>query len=673
MKAKQYVPHITGLRGIAIILVLLFHLFKAFSNGYVGVHVFLVISGYFLFRDFWNGNYDFSWKQFCSKKIVRLFPCAIVVSFCTCLAALCFLPYDIVLKTANSAIATIIGVPNIYYDYAYSDYFAASSITNPLVHTWYLGVIIQLYIIAGCIKILCKCKTRTFKVVFISILFAISVLLYYTPLWIDLINPFHGKISTYYWSWGHLWMVLAGAYAPLLQKLDTKIPGKAVGNVALLIICLFGLFPLRLNAGLACLMEIAVVCMSVACICYGGAGWSRNVLNNTIVSTTGKVSFSLYLAHWPIISIFFMASASWSHNLPLRLFVISVICIATCVMYLAVERPSHNIKGIIAAWTACFLMSIVLIYTDGMRDVVHATANAVRPISYYELGKVKAIQSGPMYDSLPNFRQETHQASLSTVRCLYEEIPLLYQIGDSSKAPSFILIGDSHAEALYPGLDTISREEGWSGVYLHTYVIPFTRYYSMERPYQLWDSRKEEQLIRYLEDNENVKTVFIGSYWSYRLGSNYLDSDGKLVDVKLEPDKDYSRLRDFIYQIHSIGKQVVIFRDVPTIPTKAISNYVWFCTQYGRKIDETALSMTREQYDAKNYISNEYISRLEAEGLCRVLRADEALLQGGSFCGYRDGKFYYLDNHHLSFEGSAMVMRYLKEAVRSILESNGGK
>ena len=195
----------------------------------------------------------------------------------------------------------------------------------------------------------------------------------------------------------------------------------------------------------------------------------------------------------------------------------------------------------------------------------------------------------------------------------------------------------------------------------------------MERPYQLWDSRKEEQLIRYLEDNENVKTVFIGSYWSYRLGSNYLDSDGKLVDVKLEPDKDYSRLRDFIYQIHSIGKQVVIFRDVPTIPTKAISNYVWFCTQYGRKIDETALSMTREQYDAKNYISNEYISRLEAEGLCRVLRADEALLQGGSFCGYRDGKFYYLDNHHLSFEGSAMVMRYLKEAVRSILESNGGK
>lgn len=667
------INHIDGLRGIAIILVLLFHISKAFSNGYIGVHIFLVISGYFLFRNFWNDNYEFSWKKYCSKKITRLFPCTIVVSFFTCLAALCFLPYDIVLKTAKSAIATIVGISNIYYDYTYSDYFAASSITNPLVHTWYLGVIIQLYIIAGCIMFLGKLISTSFKLALVSMLFVVSALLYYMPLWIDCVTPFHAPISTYYWTWGHLWMLLAGAYAPLLPKLGTKIPGKALGSSALFITCLIGLLPLRLlslrlSAGCACLLDLAAVCASVACICYGGTGWSRVVLNNPIVSAAGKVSFSLYLVHWPIISILAMASASWTNNSMLKLLALSIICVAAWLMYRVVERRSFNAKGVFAAWTVCFLMSMTLVYTDGMKDIVHASANAFRPSVYYATGKVKAIECGPLYDSLPDFRQETHRAGFGPMQCVFEKIPLLYQIGEQSKSPSFILIGDSHAEALYPGLDALSGKEGWSGAYLHTYVIPFSRYFFIYRPFQRWDEEKEYQLIQYLKQNEEITTVFIANRWSIRFGNNYYEPSGGYVDLAIWPDKDYDSFRKFVAKIKDLGKSVVIFRDVPMLAPGDFTRRVWMSKVYGRPMDVDKIKTTRDDYEKLNQKINNFFAALESEGMCTVLHTDEAILQSETFSCYQNGKFYYRDRDHLSYDGSILVIEHLKPAIKRILE-----
>ncbi len=662
------INHIDGLRGIAIILVLLFHISKAFSNGYIGVHIFLVISGYFLFRNFWNDNYDFSWKEFCSKKIARLLPCAIVVSTCTCLAALCFLPYDVVLKTAKSAIATICGLSNVYYDYTYSDYFAASSIANPLVHTWYLGVIIQLYIIAGCIMILGKRKSLLFKFAIVSMLFVVSVLLYYMPLWIDRVTPFHSVISTYYWTWGHLWMLLAGAYAHLLLKLGTKIPGKALGGVALLLTCLLGLLPLRLSAERACLLDIAAVAASVACICYGGTGWGRAVLNNSVVSVVGKVSFSLYLVHWPIISIFAMASASWSNNPLLKLLVLSIICVATWLVYRTTEQRSFNIKGVFAAWAVCLLMSVTLVYTDGMRDMVHATANAIRPSRYYETGKVKVIESGPLYATLPDFRQETHRACFGPMQYVFEKVPMLYQLGNPSERPDFILIGDSHAEALYPGLDVLSKEEGWSGVYLHTYVIPLSSYFSLYRPYQLWDAEKEAQLIRFLKENDHITTVFIANFWTARFDRNYYEPSGKYVDLGNNPGKDYYSFREFVEKIKSLGKKVVVFRDVPLVPSDDFTRHIWMCNVYGRPIDLQKILISRKEYEKLNQKINNFLAAMESDGLCDVLNADEVFFQSETFPVFQNGVFYYLDYSHLSYEGSVLVAKYLRPAIKRILE-----
>lgn len=662
------INHIDGLRGIAIILVILFHLCKAFPNGYVGVHIFLVISGYFLFRGFWDDEYEFSWKKFCSKKIARLLPCAIVVSFCSCLAALCFLPCDIVLKTAKSAIATIAGIANVYYDYTYSDYFADSSITNPLVHTWYLGVIIQLYIIAGGMMVLGRHKSTSFKLALVSMLFAVSALLYYIPLWIDCMTPFHAPISTYYWTWGHLWMLLAGAYVHLVPKLGARIPGKALGGVALLLVCLLGLLPLRLSAGRACLLDIAAVGASVACICYGGTGWSRPILSNSIVSSIGKVSFSLYLVHWPIISVSAMVSASWNHNPLLKLLVIFIICVATWVVYRTTERRSFNIKSVFAAWAACLLMSMTLVYTDGMKDTVHATANAVRPSRYYETGKVKAIESGRLYATLPDFRQETHWAGFGPMQRVFEKIPLLYQLGEQSKSPHFILIGDSHAEALYPGMDALSNEEGWSGAYLHTYVIPMSHYFSLYRPYQRWDEEKETQLIQYLKQNEEITTVFIANFWSDRFNWNYYEPSGKYVDLAETPERACQSFRELVEKIKALGKNVVVFRDVPLVATGDFSRHVWMSNVYGRPIDSDKIKILREAYEERERRINNFFAALESEGLCSVLHTDEALFQSGIFYSYQNGKFYYRDRDHLSYDGSILVIEHLKPAIKRILE-----
>lgn len=669
------IGHIDGLRGIAIILILCFHAFPCFPRGYFGVDVFLVISGYFLFRNFWEPYTEFDFKIYALKKATRLFPCTAVVAVCTMLATLLLFHYEIVVDTSKSAIASILGVSNIYYDFNRSDYFAASSIFNPLIHTWYIGVIVQVYLIAGILQLVCKRKSIAFKFALLLCLLLVSLVVSYMPLWLDCIDKLHDLKSTYYWTWGHLWAVLAGAFAFLLPGMESSPRTKsALSIVAPLSICILGLQFCTTGPRSTCIMEVYTVLATVACIRYCDTGMSCRMLSGKLMATIGKYSFSLYLVHWPIISFFAISSVQWESCAFLKASALLLICIATWSLYHMVEKRRGTLWQMGFSWATCAAVCILLICTNGMGDMVHATANAVRPSLYHDTGEAVSIQRGVLYETLPAFRQTTHPAGSASMQSVFEEIPLLYQIGDPTKEPSFILIGDSHAEVLYPGFDRLARDTGWSGAYLHSYVLPFSHYFSVGAPYQRWDAEKEEQLIGYLRVNENIKTVFIANFWACRFNSNYYDSvTGKKVDVSKEPEKDFLKLRNFIYRVNGAGKTVVVFTDFPIVYSKALLgknllHHIRMSIIEGREIDTEAVSTNREQYNRENETANAYISRLEAEGACIVLHPEDAMFKDGRYCCFREGKVYYQDSWHIALEESVAVMEYLKTALRKLID-----
>lgn len=660
--------HLNGLRAVAIGLVLLFHCFTTFANGFLGVDVFLVISGYLLFRKFWDEDNSFYFGKYMAKKVERLFPLAAFVSLLCCVFALLLFPYDLTLKTAKYALSTLVGCSNIYYDYTFSDYFSSNVRLNPLLHTWYLSLIAQIYLIGALLWLICRRRTKNFKVCLLVVLSVVSAFIYYSPLWVPKLSPLIYTHSTYYWTSGRLWMVCAGAFAHLLPHGKYT---RYAGIPSLLILLLVGLCPHQFGAVACMALEVLTVVCSALLIAYGGGGLSGALLNCRPLQILGRYSFSLYIVHWPVIVFFcYVATAYNVHTLKMmKVAEIVLSLVLAGAVYHIVEQRKMALKSCLGVLLCSVGCVSVLIYTDGMRDYLHAEANAVRPTLYGELPRSRHVKSGPLFDSLPDFRMETHHGGFGPYQNWGESIPLLYEIGNQPENADFVLIGDSHAEALYPGLDVAAKKHGWNGAYLHTYVIPFENVFSEHRPYQRWDREKSESLFRYFERNPQIKTVLLANYWRPRFRHSYMNWDGEIVNLASEEQLNDDCLREFLEKLRAQGKKVIIFTDVPTMPERYPAIYIRRQKLYGEPWDEARLICSREAYEQKNLRINDLFQQWEEEGLCCVVHPESVLFRGGQACCFENGKLLYKDGDHLSLEGSIKCIQSLVIPLGNLLKS----
>ncbi len=146
----NYRPDIDGLRAIAVLSVVLYHINPAWvPGGYVGVDIFFVISGFLItgniLREQRSGH-GFSWSEFYRRRALRILPVLFFVILSVLLVGhFILLPNDL-LELSWSALAGVFSVPNIYFTYFLdTSYFADDSSHKPLLHLWSLGVEEQFY------------------------------------------------------------------------------------------------------------------------------------------------------------------------------------------------------------------------------------------------------------------------------------------------------------------------------------------------------------------------------------------------------------------------------------------------------------------------------------------------------------------------------------------------
>ena len=138
---------IQGLRGLAILSVILFHFFpKLFPMGYLGVDLFFVISGFLITSIVWSKLEEkkFSFKLFFIKRVYRIIiPILFIIFFFGILSFFILLPKD--LGTFwNSALSTLLFVPNIFF-WITGGYFGTANEYKALLHLWSIGVELQFY------------------------------------------------------------------------------------------------------------------------------------------------------------------------------------------------------------------------------------------------------------------------------------------------------------------------------------------------------------------------------------------------------------------------------------------------------------------------------------------------------------------------------------------------
>lgn len=347
MKSADYFQHIDGLRAISIVLVLLFHFQIAeVPGGYVGVDVFFVISGFLIIRVIVQGleGGTFSLLGFWSRRVRRLMP-AIAITLLLCMAAgfLVMAPSDYAALGRNSLLAasSLINFSLI----GQTDYFAESVVQNPLVHFWSLAVEEQFYFVFPLLALSLFAvfgKVRGRLVTSVALL-ALGVAAFVGA---ELLLRAGQQNAAYYLMPARFGQLAFGGALALFtfarngnDRLSATPP--LVSDLAMLaglggvVYCALTYNKATPFPGLA---AIPVTLSSLALLAFGGRGHLRGLLCNPVLEYLGKISFVLYLLHWPAYS-FYSYYVSRPPTAGETAALVAAVFIATVFVHHLVENP----------------------------------------------------------------------------------------------------------------------------------------------------------------------------------------------------------------------------------------------------------------------------------------------------------------------------------------------
>jgi peptidoglycan/LPS O-acetylase OafA/YrhL len=303
-----YAPALDGLRAVAILAVLGFHsLAGVLKGGFTGVDVFFVLSGYLITSVILYDirNKTFSMREFYLRRIQRLLPNAAVMVFVTVALVLFFLLPSMAVKVAEHGLWTIFNLSNIYILRNFGGYWADSATSAPLLHTWSLAVEEQFYLAFPLILWLLARRTSIFAVTVFLSLASFALHVYGAG-----IHP----VGTFYLLPTRAWEPLFGALLATYRVPVTtaRFVRRAKAGIALevagwggLALIVAGFFFIKESDNFRGVMALAPALGTLSLlvsIADGTTGPAR-LLSQPAAVLVGKLSYSLYLWHWPMIVI----------------------------------------------------------------------------------------------------------------------------------------------------------------------------------------------------------------------------------------------------------------------------------------------------------------------------------------------------------------------------------
>jgi peptidoglycan/LPS O-acetylase OafA/YrhL len=295
-------PDIEGLRGVAIALVLLFHAGLPVPGGFVGVDVFFVISG-FLITDLLLREHRragrVSFARFYARRVRRLLPAAAVVIAVTLLVAVVVVgPLDRPGVTLDGASAAL-SIANVRFALAEGDYFTAITQPSPFLHFWSLAVEEQFYLVWPALLFLVarggRIRVSAVLVIVLVASFAANLVLTDTA------------ISWAFYSLpARAWQLAAGGLLAVgaasldeVRQWPLALAGW-VGGIALVAFALV----LPADVPYPGIRAVAPTASAIALIAAGRVARGPGLLLATRpLRFLGRISYSLYLWHWPILAL----------------------------------------------------------------------------------------------------------------------------------------------------------------------------------------------------------------------------------------------------------------------------------------------------------------------------------------------------------------------------------
>jgi peptidoglycan/LPS O-acetylase OafA/YrhL len=485
-----------GLRAVAVVLVLLYHArIPGFTGGYVGVDVFFVLSGFLitgiLLRE--RGTTGrISLPNFYARRARRILPASALVLVVTVVAAALFMPPLTLPDTTKDAAAAALYVSNMRFGLQATDYLGSQMAPSPILHYWSLGVEEQFYVFwPALVLLVCSRGGSVARRIGITAV-VVSVLSFALSLWMTNANAPWAFFSlpTRAWELG-IGAVLAVS-GSWLARVPAR-PAAALGWMGLAAVALSGVvlgdstpFP-----GTAALLPT----LGSALVIVAGVRPSRlapaRLLSTAVPRFLGRISYSLYLWHWPLLVIP-AAALGAPLRLPERVALAGAAIVLAAASQHWVEeplrqgrvigtRPRFNL-AMAAALTlavAATSLGVGVVAALGPSDVSASTlasdeATVNRIIDQAQVAATAGASAAPLPATVDVPVPAALRPSISTARdllpdpyadgCLVKELavdspPCLY--GDVGSPHAVVLFGDSHAASWWPALNELAVQRGW--------------------------------------------------------------------------------------------------------------------------------------------------------------------------------------------------------------------
>lgn len=453
--SSRFRPDIEGLRCIAVLAVLLFHLDPHWlPGGFQGVDMFFVISGYLITRLIRDQQPDFSFSRFYLRRFWRLFPALGATIGASVIVAYAVLSPPDYEALAGSALAAVFGVSNFYF-LGHLDYFNGDTLVYPLLHTWSLGVEEQFYLLWPLLVVVACRANRLAAVIpwlFVGTFFFNLLLAGIDPQFAFYMMPFR----IFEFAAGASVLLLEGRIGDFIHRPAPAIAGTVLG-VALVGTGFLFFDENRVWPGAGALLPVSGCALLIL-----GGNWRPlgRLIGNPLFCAIGAISYALYLAHWPVITLY-----RYWRVVPLSGAELAGLAFASfaaaLTLHVFIETPFREGRP-----SSAGLARLLDIRRFGIWRRVKIPLVALG-------GMVTVILAGSVWtmDGLPGrvaklrAQQNADQLSYAGDICAGSRSHRCV-LGDPTSERLVYVIGDSHAGNLFFGLDGLFREQGVRAVAL---------------------------------------------------------------------------------------------------------------------------------------------------------------------------------------------------------------
>lgn len=508
----NYRLDLDGLRAVAVALVILFHFeIAGFTGGFVGVDVFFTLSGY-LIGSLVVGQLEqkkFSFVNFYMRRFRRLFPVYFFVIFVTALFAYgLLLPVDFK-DFGQSVIASVLYVSNILF-FIESGYFDSASHLKPLLHTWSLSVEEQFYVFFPLIAWLCFRIKRSLLLPVLGFLTLAS--------FVGAVIYIHYDINAAFYLYPfRAWELFIGVLLAMgiLPAVRSATGANILSVLGAAMIAASSYF--YTNATLFPGVSALLPCIGTLLLIHAGSKPFSGVPVLALLSTSpavflGKISYSLYLWHWPVFVLYSYITPEPLSGLQTLLLVMVTVLLSVLSWYF-IETPIREARrpvykkhsavfgGVVVASLLCVVFGFQVHRSNGMPDRLDP-----------ETAKLAAVAEDFIGWGANCFEQNNPHIQ-GVQHC---------SAGDPYNGEDYILVwGDSHAAAVQKGLSTLLEEHGENALILwEGGCPPVLEILKEENGYGEADTARCAAQTHYAReimarDADKIKAVMLIGRWSY--------------------------------------------------------------------------------------------------------------------------------------------------------------